>query len=65
MNDCHANTMSSVVVNQCQSIFYPVLERISQCGVLSHKQTKQSKPNKIKTKQIKKQAPPPVNTIPQ
>ena len=35
INDCHIDTMSSVVVNQCHSDFSPVLQGVRQCGVLS------------------------------
>lgn len=35
INDCHIDTMSSVIVNQCQSEFFPVLQGVRQGGLLS------------------------------
>ena len=35
INDMHVNTMSSVILNQCQSKFFPVLQGVRQGGVLS------------------------------
>jgi hypothetical protein len=35
INDCHVNTQSAVVVNQCQSKYFTVSEGVRQRGVLS------------------------------
>ena len=35
INDCYTNTKSSIIVNQCRSEFFDVLEGVRQGGVLS------------------------------